>query len=88
MECRCSRVLIKVSDKSIRYRSVVSMENRTSAKLFSTLDKVFRLYNRAEFTITTIRCDQEFEHLMNKVSDDLDIKMNYTATDEHVPEAE
>ena len=25
---------------------------------------------------------------MNKVSNDLDIKMNYTATDEHVPEAE
>ena len=25
---------------------------------------------------------------MDKVSDDLDIKMNYTATDEHVPEAE
>jgi len=75
-------------DKTIRYRSVVSMENRTSAELYSTLEKVFRLYNRADFTITTIRCDQEFKHLMDKVSDDLDIKMNYTATDEHVPEAE
>ena len=64
------------------------MENRTSAELFKALDQVFRLYNRADFTITTIRCDQEFEHLMNKVSDDLDIKMNYTATNEHVPEAE
>jgi hypothetical protein len=64
------------------------MENRTSAELFKALDQVFRLYNKAEFTITTIQCDQEFDHLMKKVSNDLDIQMNYTATIEHVPEAE
>ena len=58
-------------DKTIRYPSVVSMENRTSAELYSALDKMFRLYNRAAM----IRCDQEFKHLMDKVSDDLDIKI-------------
>ena len=42
-------------DKSIRYRSVVSMENRTSAKLFKALDQVFRLYNKAKYNDTTIQ---------------------------------
>ena len=31
---------------------------------------------------------KNIRHLIDKVSDDLDIKMNYTTTDEHVPEAE
>jgi len=39
-------------------------------------------------TIKTINCDQEFKPMMDDIKDDLDIDMNYTATDEHVPEAE
>jgi hypothetical protein len=35
-----------------------------------------------------INCDQEFKVLMDPVKDDLDVTMNYTATDEHIPEAE
>ena len=35
-----------------------------------------------------IHCDQEFKPIMDQVKDELDIQMNYTITEEHVPEAE
>jgi hypothetical protein len=75
-------------DRSIRHRALVPIENRTSAELYKALDVVFRHYNKAGFQITCIHCDQEFRPLMDKVADELDVEMNYTTTDEHVPEAE
>ncbi|MGC8466570.1 MAG: hypothetical protein ACP5O0_11715, partial [Acidimicrobiales bacterium] len=42
----------------------------------------------AEHNIETILCDQEFKPLMDLVKDELNVSMNYTTTDEHVPEAE
>ena len=35
-----------------------------------------------------IHCDREFIPLLEKVADTLDIKLNPTVTDDHVPEAE
>jgi hypothetical protein len=52
------------------------------------MDKAFHIYNKAGFHVTTIHCNQEFKHLMDKISDDLDVEMNYTTTGKHVPEAE
>ena len=75
-------------DKTIRYRAVIPIENRTRDELYAGVDKIFRHYNKANFTVTEINCDQEFRPLMEQVSDDLNIVMNYATTDEHVPEAE
>ncbi len=75
-------------DRSIRYRSLVPLENRTADELYLGLDKVLRRYNDAEHRINSIFCDQEFKPLMDPVKDELGVDMNYTTTDEHVPEAE
>jgi hypothetical protein len=56
--------------------------------MYKALDQVFRKYNAGGYTVKRIHCDQEFEPLMDPVKDKLDINMNYTVTDEHVPEAE
>jgi hypothetical protein len=47
-----------------------------------------RLQQGWQNCVTTVHCNQEFKHLMDKVSDDLDVEMNYTMTGEHVPEVE
>src|SRR4029079_7945564 len=75
-------------DRSIRFRSLVPIENRTADELYEGLDKILRHYNGGGYTVTCIHCDQEFKPLMDQVKDDLDVQMNYTVTDEHVPEAE
>jgi hypothetical protein len=75
-------------DRSIRFRSLVPLDNRTADELYEGLDLIFRHYNNAGYNITTILCDQEFKPIMDLVNDELGVAMNYTTTDEHVPEAE
>ncbi|MGC8551173.1 MAG: hypothetical protein ACP5M4_15960, partial [Acidobacteriaceae bacterium] len=75
-------------DGNICYRSLVPLENRTADELYSRLDKILHWYNDAGHIIKTIYCDQEFKLLMDQVKDELDVDMNYTTTDKHVPEAE
>jgi hypothetical protein len=75
-------------DKTLRYRAAVNLANRTKEELFKALDAVLRQYNKAGYRVELIHCDQEFRTLMDQVSDELDVEMNYTTTDEHVPEAE
>jgi hypothetical protein len=75
-------------DRSIRFRALIALDNRSESEIYQGIDSIFRLYNKAEFRITRIHCDQEFRGLMDKVSDDLDIEMNYATAGEHVPKAE
>jgi hypothetical protein len=75
-------------DKTIRYRSLVTLEGRTAKVLYSALDKILRLYNGAGYTIKEIRCDREFRPLMDPVNDELDVDMVYWIARDHVPEAE
>jgi hypothetical protein len=75
-------------DRSIKYRTAIPILNRSSKELFKAMDRAFRIYNKAGFRVTEVYCDQEFKHMMDKVSDDLEVEMNYTTTGEHVPEAE
>ena len=44
--------------------------------------------NQAGFLIKYIYCDHEFKPLMEKIGNELDVKMNYTSRDEHVPKTE
>ena len=61
-------------DRSIRFRSLVTMNNRTAPELFECLDQILRLYNGAGFLIKTISCDGEFKSLMDQVKDDLNVQ--------------
>ena len=75
-------------DRQIKFRSLVPMESRMSTESFKRIDMVLRHYNEAGFTIQKIYCDGEFRSMMDKVSDELGIEMNYANPDEHVPEIE
>jgi len=83
-----SMPMLTAIDKNIRFRSLITMENRTAAELYKCLDKIFRVYNSAGFLIKCIESDREFKTLMDDVKDDLDVTMNYPPAGAHVPEAE
>ena len=74
--------------KSLMYRTAQPLENKTPTAYRSALDTVFRVYNHAGFSITTIKADQEFKPILDEIKDVLNITMNYANAQEHVPEAE
>ena len=47
-------------DRTIRYRSVVPLENRTKEQLYKALDVVLCMYNEAGYCIHEIHADNEF----------------------------
>ena len=67
---------------------MVPIEAKTRGDYYKALDVIFRHYNKGGFIIKIIYCDGEYHAMMNKVSDDLDVEMNYTNASDHVPEAE
>ena len=75
-------------DTTIPFRSLVCVNSMTADEFYKAIDEIFRHYNGAGFLIGQIDCDRQFKPLMNKVKDELSVHMNYTATDDHVPEAE
>ena len=66
---------------------MVPLQTRTHEDIHEALDEILRFYNKAGFYIKTIFCDGEFRALMDMISDNLDIQMNYTNAQEHVPQA-
>ena len=74
--------------KKIKYRTIEWLPNRTPSAYRSAFDKVFRIYNKAGFTITYVHADQEFKPIFNDIQDDLGITLNSASAQEHVPEAE
>ena len=74
--------------KNIKYRTIEWLPNKTGTSYRSVLDNVFRLYNKAGFTIVTIDCNNEYKSIMNDIGDNTDVKMNYASAQEHVPKAE
>ena len=80
--------MLTTIDRTVKFRSVVPIASRTHEEYYRALDQVLRHYNRAGFKIKTIHCDGEYRSMMDKVSDDLDVEMNFTNAQDHVPEAE
>ena len=80
--------MLTAIDRLIRFQSVGLIDTKTQDDYYKALDVIFCQYNKGEFVIKTLYCDGEYCTMMNKVSDDLDIVMNYTNASDHVPEAE
>ena len=80
--------MLTTIDRTIKFRAVIPISSRTHEEYYRALDMVLRHYNKAGFKIKTIHCDGEYRAMMAKVSDDLDVKMNFTNAQDHVPEAE
>jgi hypothetical protein len=75
-------------DRTIRFRSATPIDNRTHEEYYRVLDMVLRVYNSAGFHIKTIHRSGEFRAMMEKVKDNLGVRMNFTNALDHVPEAE
>lgn len=63
-------------------------ESYTSAGLYKGLDKVLRLYNRADIYVTRFYCDNKFKIIFNALDEEWTIEFNYTNPQEHVPDIE
>jgi hypothetical protein len=75
-------------DQTIRFRSAIPIDNRTHEECYCVLDMVLCVYNSAGFHNKTIHCDGEFRAMIEKVKDNLGVRMNFTNALDHVPEAE
>jgi len=74
--------------RNIMYRTAQWVKNQTAEVYRDALIQVFRVYNTGGFKITTIHCDNEFRPLMEQISNEFQVTMNYANPQEHVPEAE
>ena len=72
----------------IYYRGCKHVEDNKHESFYKVLDKMLRVYNNGGFIIERIECDREFESIMNKVSDDMNITMDYVSAQDHVGAAE
>ena len=64
------------------------MNTKQNKEYYQALDAILCHYNQAGFMIKAIPCDGEYKVMMDQVRDDLDVVMNYTNANNHVPEAE
>ena len=78
--------LITIS-KNIHLITVTHVRTRSAGVLSEAFDEVFRLYNRAGFTIAYLHVDPEFK-LLRKRMEDNDIEVSFASAQEHVPEVE
>jgi hypothetical protein len=74
--------------RHIMYRTAQWLPNQTSKAYRSALGTIISIYNRAGFSVKTIHCDNEFQPLVQPLSHDYNIGINYANPQEHVPEAE
>ena len=72
----------------IYYRTCVYLKDEERETIYNGLDRTLRGYNSGGFRINKIECDGEFRSMMDDVKDKLDINMNYSNVQDHVPAAE
>ena len=65
------------------YRKCSYVEDNTTDEFYRKIDKAVRIYNNGGFRVNLIECDGEYKSMMDKVSDDMDITMNYTNAQDH-----
>jgi hypothetical protein len=64
------------------------MNARQHKQRCHAIDQILWCCNNAGFVITETHCNGEHRDMMNRVKDDLDVKMNFANAQDHVPEAE
>jgi hypothetical protein len=47
-------------DRSIRFRAVIALDNRSASAIFDGINSIYRIYKKSGFGIKWIHCDQEF----------------------------
>ena len=74
--------------RALHCRTAQCMATRMARDVNTTLDNVLRMHNSYGFIISKICCDGEFRPLMDPIKDELDIEMQHSPAQAHVPEAE
>ena len=77
--------MLTAIDKTRKYRSLVPINTKQHDEYYCALDEILQHYNNTRFVIKTIHCDGEYRGMMEKVMDNLDMEMNFTNAQDHVP---
>ena len=72
----------------IYYRLCVWVEDKTTQAYYHALDKMICVFNSSGHQISIIECDSEYQPLMDPISNDMDIAMNYCNSQDDIPTAE
>ena len=70
------------------FSGLVLLVSITKEKCYRDLDVLTRHYNKSGFYVKHIECNDEFKSIMDEVSDEIGIYINYSNADGQVPEAE
>jgi hypothetical protein len=73
---------------NLYYRTAQWISHQTPAVYKDALAQVLRVYTLAGLRVTTIHCDNEFRPLMEPLSVQFNIQLNFANPQEHVPAAE
>jgi hypothetical protein len=81
---------LRTISHEIYYRTAQYVIQTNANKFKKCLNEIKTLYKQGGFFIKEIHCDNEFQEAMDKYSmeQDLLIKINYAAAQEHVPQVE
>ena len=89
-----TKVFLHTIDHTLNFNGLVTLGTRTKGESYTStglcqgLDKVLRLYNRADIYVTQIHCDNEFKKIFRELDEDWDIEFNYSNPQEHVLDIE
>ena len=75
-------------DKDIWFQGLVPLSNRIKEDCYRSLGVVMKHYNKAGYSVKLIECDGKFKSIMDEVSNEIEIEVNYVKPDDHVPEAD
>ena len=82
-----SQMFFVTVSKHIKYITIDPLAERSRKLVFLTLDKVFRVYNQADFSIKTVHGDPEFGFLRDPMMN-LDIEMVIDDNRNEIPDPE
>ena len=70
------------------YRTAAFIPSQKTENIYEALDDALRMCNSHGFSVTDVKCDNEFKPMMEQVQDELGVTMHYSAPQAHIPEAE
>ena len=73
---------------NLYYRTAQWIPDRTPDTYSLRIKEVMQIYHAAGFTVSAIRCDNEFRPLLSRFCAEFTTLFNYSNPQEHVPEAE
>jgi len=80
--------MLTTIDTTIRFRILVPLTSCRNDEYLRGLRAILRHYSKGGFFVHQINCDVKYKAIMDVVTDQLNIKMNYAKPGDHVPEAE